>query len=89
MQNKVFTDDNVIEKFMDMGEIDGRLGEVFKMILNGELPGDLRLNDALSMLKSVDVDVELINDYILKKQQKIMNLKDKLVEEEYLKMICK
>ena len=89
MQNKVFTDDNVIEKFMDMGEIDGGLGEVFKMILNGELPGDLRLNDALSMLKSVDVDVELINDYILKKQQKIMNLKDKLVEEEYLKMICK
>lgn len=89
MQNKVFADDNVIEKFMDMSEIDSGLGEVFRMILNGELPGDLNLNEALQILKSEDFDVEVANNYILKKHQKIMQLKDKLIEEEYLKMICK
>jgi hypothetical protein len=29
------------------------------------------------------------DSFILKKHQKIMQLKDKLIEEEYLKMICK
>ena len=70
MQNKVFADDNVIEKFIDAAEIDGGLGEVFTMILNGELPGDFRLNEALSMLNPVDVDVELADEYILKNHQK-------------------
>jgi len=99
MQNKVFADDNIIEDFMKNEEYDG-IGTVFEMILKGDYDNtDLKLGEALEILRTEDFEkdrrIYLDNFFgsnnisVLKKHQKIMQLKDKLIEEEYLKMICK
>ena len=95
MQNKVFANDNVIKDFMQNEDYDG-IGTVFEMILKGNYDSDLKLGEALEILRNKNTEdfayIESAgNDYnvILKKHQKIMQLKDKLIEEEYLKMICK
>ena len=93
MQNKVFTDDNIIEDFIENESYDG-IGTVFEMILKGDYDNkDLKLGEAIEILRNSNIDEDFLyywkNDYILKKHQKVMQLKDKLVEEEYLKIICK
>lgn len=98
MQNKVFANDNVIEDFMQNEDYDG-IGTVFEMILKGNYDSDLKLGEALEILRTEDFEEDrriyldnLLgsnNISLLKKHQKIMQLKDKLIEEEYLKMICK
>lgn len=99
MQNKVFANDNVIEDFMQNDNYDG-IGTVFEMILKDDYDNtDLKLGEALEILRTEDFEEDrriyldnfqgANNISLLKKHQKIMQLKDKLIEEEYLKMICK
>lgn len=92
MQNKVFANDNVIEDFMQNKNYDG-IGTVFEMILKGNYDSDLKLGEALEIIRNENFEdwdwISPKEEIILKKHQKIMQLKDKLIEEEYLKMICK
>ena len=92
MQNKIFENDNVFEAIKNWKSMSGFLSNfVFfsELSKDGEYHKEFNIpTSALYHMVSSGMAWENSN-IILKKHQKIMQLKDKLVEEEFLKMICK
>jgi hypothetical protein len=101
LQNKIFTEDNILRElnmlssknFVD--SYDG-LVELVEQTFVINVDRDMSLEDAtLSDIVQLfgsgfyDQYLKHDNSYVLKKHQKISAMKDQMVKDETLKMICK
>ena len=84
LQNKVFIGDNILDKFVSSNDFMGTILDAILKNSKDTIYADIPFNMFFEWDDSWQPD-----NFILKKHQKIMQLKDKLIEEEYLKMICK
>lgn len=85
LQNKIFIDDNLLEKIVNSKDFTGTLIDTILKKVDNTIYADMPFDTLFNWNVDENLDIE----FILKKHQKIMQLKDKLIEEEYLKMICK
>jgi hypothetical protein len=103
LQNKVFSDDNIMYEFSKkqgyLGGFVDSYSEIIKFIENTfrvkfdenvDLE-DVHIGELLQLFGDGFYNRYITHDnsYVLKKHQKISAMKDKLVKEDVLKMICK
>lgn len=101
LQNKVFTEDNILKELnmlSSKGFVDSYDGlielveQTFVINVNRDMSlEDATLSDIVQLFGSGFYDQYLRHDnsYVLKKHQKISAMKDQMVKDETLKMICK
>ena len=97
IQNKIFTDDNILREFISKDSADQYkdvvkfIEKLFETQVDSETSlENATINDIIALFKTDLYEQHLRHDisYILKKHQKISAMKDQMVKDETLKMVC-
>jgi len=100
LQNKIFKNDNILSEIIDIkysedittyNQLKNLVEKIFKITIDENIDlGDTTVGDLLDLFGGDFYNQYLSHDnsYVLKKHQKISAMKDKMVKEDVLKMIC-
>ena len=100
LQNKIFKNDNILSEIIDIkysedittyDQLKNLVEKIFKITIDENIDlGDTTVGDLLDLFGGDFYNQYLSHDnsYVLKKHQKISAMKDKMVKEDVLKMIC-